>query len=133
MNQKCAVADQEEVKFRVQLDDLSEFPLPDDALVVVLSNLLDNALDACKQIKNPDSRFILVKAQMSADDSILYIENSVAKPVKISDGHIATTKKDALQHGYGLQNVISVVNSFGGTYAMQCEGLKFSFVIAFNQ
>jgi len=132
LNQKCAVANQEEIKFRVQLDDLSEFPLPDDALVVVLSNLLDNALDACKQIKDPDNRFILVKTQMSADDSILYIENSVAKPVKISDGHIATTKKDALQHGYGLQNVISVVNSFGGTYAMQCEDLKFSFVIAFN-
>lgn len=133
LNQKYTIAAQKEIKFRIQLNDLSKFPLPDDAMVVVLSNLLDNALDACEQIDDPDNRFISVKAQTSADDSILYIENSVSKPVKISDGHIATTKKDVPLHGYGLQNVIAVINSFGGTYAMQCEDLIFSFVIAFHQ
>lgn len=132
LNQKYSVATQKGIKFRVQLDDLSEFPLPDDALVVVLSNLLDNAMEACEQISDPGNRFILVKAQMSADDCILYIENSVSAPVKILDGHIATTKKDASRHGYGLQNVLAVINSFGGTYAMQCHDLTFSFVVAFN-
>lgn len=132
LNQKYAVAIQKQIKFRVYLDDLSDFPLPDDALVVVLSNLVDNALDACEQINDPNKRFILVKAQVSADDSILYIENSVSSPVKITNGHIATTKKDGLRHGYGLQNVFSVINSFGGVHAMQYSDLKFSFAISFT-
>lgn len=132
LNQKYAIAVQKQIKFRVHLDDLSNFPLPDDALVVVLSNLVDNAIEACEQINDPSKRLILVKAHVSGEDSILFIENSVASPVKISNGHIATTKKDALRHGYGLQNVFAVINSFGGIYALQCSDLKFSFAISFS-
>lgn len=132
LNQKYSVAVQKGIKFQVQLDDLSKFPLPDDALVVVMSNLLDNAIEACELITDPGHRFILIKAQVSAEDSVLYIENSVSVPGTIQDGHMATTKKDTLHHGYGLQNVISVVNSFSGTYAMQFQDLTFSFVVAFH-
>lgn len=132
LNQKYIVATQKQIKFRVQLDDLSHFPLSDDALVVVLSNLVDNAIEACEKIRDPSSRYILIKAQVSNDESILYVENSVDIPVKIVDGHIATTKDDAFQHGYGLQNVLSIIKSHNGIYAMQCEELRFSFVVCFS-
>lgn len=132
LNQKYIMATQKQIKFRVQLDDLSHFPLSDDALVVVLSNLIDNAIEACEKICNPHSRYISVKAQVSSDESILYVENSVAAPVKIIDGHIATTKDDSFQHGYGIQNVLSIIKSHNGIYAMQCEELRFSFVVYFS-
>lgn len=132
LNQKYIVAGQKQIRFQVQLDDLSGFPLPDDALVVVLSNLIDNALDACEKVEDPDNRSILVKARVSNEESMLYIENAVAAPVKISNGYIATTKKNRLQHGYGLQNVLSIIKAYDGVYAMRCENLKFSFVLSFS-
>ena len=112
---------------------MSAFPLPDDALIVVLSNLLDNALEACEKISNTSERYILLKAKVNANESILYVENSIDSPVKISNGRIATSKKDGLQHGYGLQNILSIVESFGGAYAMHCENKKFVFVISFTK
>lgn len=132
LNQKYTIAIQKQINFRVQLDDLSDFPLPDDAMVVVLSNLIDNAIEACEKIPDIQSRFILIKAQVSTLESILYIENSVIAPVKISNGLIITTKKDLRQHGYGLPNVLSLIKAHGGTYAMHCEGLNFSFVAYFS-
>lgn len=132
LNQKYIMATQKQIKFRVQLDDLSHFPLSDDALVVVLSNLIDNAIEACEKICDPHSRYILIKAQVSNDESILYVENSVAVPVKIVDGYIATTKDNAFQHGYGIQNVLSIIKSHNGIYAMQCKELRFSFVVNFS-
>ena len=131
LNQKYTSAKEKEIQFQVQLDDLSAFPLPDDALVIVLSNLLGNALEACEKINNPSDRFILVKAKVDVNESILYIENSVSNPVQILNGKIATSKRDKLQHGYGLQNVSSIIKSFGGVFAIHCEGQKFVFVASF--
>lgn len=133
LNQKYAVAIQAHINFRVQLDDLSNFPLPDDALVVVLSNLIDNAIEACEKIIDSSNRYILIKARILGGEYILYIENSVSSPVKISHDHIATTKNDTFQHGYGLQNVFSIIETYGGIYAMNCENLRFSFAICFNE
>lgn len=134
LNHKYTIATQKQTRFQVQLDDLSEFPLPDDALVVVLSNLIDNAIEACDKILDSQKRFILVKAHVNSAESILCVENSISSPIKIVDGHITTTKKDPLQHGYGLQNVSSIISSHSGTYAIHCEEkeLRFFFVAHFG-
>ena len=132
LNQKYSTAQEKGISFRVQLDDLSHFPLPDDAFVVVLSNLIDNALEACEKIKDPSQRYILIKAKVDREENILYIENSVDAPVKISNGTIPTSKKDSLSHGYGLQNVISIIKSYGGLYAIRCENHAFAFVVSFD-
>lgn len=131
INHKYSAAAAKKIQFRVQLDDLSSFPLPDDALVVVLSNLLDNAMEACEKIQDPTKRLIVVKAKVDKIESILCIQNSVDIPVTISNGRIVTSKLDKHRHGYGLQNVISIIESFSGTYAMHCENHKFVFVASF--
>lgn len=46
LTQKHSVAVKNEIDFQFQLDDLSGFPLSDEDLIVVLSNLIDNALNA---------------------------------------------------------------------------------------
>lgn len=134
LSHKYNLASQKQIKLQVQLDDLSKFPLPDDALVVVLSNLIDNAIEACEKILDEQKRCILIKAHVGSSGSILCVENSVASPVPIINGYIKTTKGNPLQHGYGLQNISAIVSAHEGTYAIHCdeENLKFIFVIHFN-
>lgn len=134
LNHKNNLAMQKQIKFQINLDDLSKFPLPDDALVVVLSNLIDNAIEACEKISDVQKRYVLIKAHVGADDSILCIENSVATPVAVTNGLIKTTKSNPLQHGYGLQNVSAIIAAHAGTYAIHCDekNLKFLFVVHFN-
>lgn len=133
LNQKYNKALQSNIHFQVDLDDLSILPLPDDALVVVLSNLLDNALEACETIQDCSKRFIFVKIKVSPAESILCIENSIASPIKIVDGRIASTKKNRLMHGYGLQNIETILNTNGWSYTMSCSSIRFSFIAHFHK
>lgn len=110
LNQKISLAKSKDIPLHLQLDDLSLFPLPDDALVVILNNLIDNAIEACEKITFPSQRQITLKMQMKPSAAFLYIENSTASPVFIHNNIIATTKENPIAHGYGLKNVYTLLD-----------------------
>lgn len=118
LNQKYAIAESREIRLLSQLDDLSAFPLPDDALIIVLSNLIDNAIEACSKIENVDERFISLKMKVEQMAAFLYIENPTKEPVHIVNNRIVTTKKNPLEHGYGLQNIASVLEQNHAVYLL---------------
>jgi len=118
LNQKYAIAESREIRLLSQLDDLSAFPLSDDALIIVLSNLIDNAIEACSKIENADERFISLKMKVEQMAAFLYIENPTKEPVHIVNNRIVTTKKDPLEHGYGLQNIASVLEQNNAVYLL---------------
>lgn len=121
LNQKHAVAQSKGITLNVQLDDLSHFALPDDALVVVLSNLIDNAIEACE--KNQDPRHKTIRLNMDADPAanFLYIENPAEKPVKIVNNHIVTSKKGTAEHGYGLKNISAILSQYDTEFALDYQ------------
>lgn len=118
LNQKYAIAESREICLQSQLDDLSAFPLPDDALIIVLSNLIDNAIEACSKIENADERLISLKMKVEQMAAFLYIENPTKEPVHIVNNKIVTTKKNPLEHGYGLQNIASVLEQNNAVYLL---------------
>ena len=124
LNQKNAIAQGKGITLQVNLDDLSEFALPDDALVVVLSNLIDNAIAECEKIHDPDRRVIRLRMCADPDVSFLYIENPTAGPVKIVDNSVATTKGDSYNHGYGLKNIAAILNRYNAEYALDYQEEK---------
>jgi sensor histidine kinase regulating citrate/malate metabolism len=83
-------------------------------LSVTLGNLLDNAVEACKKISNPDDKYIHVSVFTSETALAINIINSKnaggAKDLK-------TDKADKLKHGYGLDNVRTVTEKYGGTFS----------------
>lgn len=56
LSQKYHIAQSKGVHFLFQLDDLTCFGLKDEHLVVVLSNLVDNAIEACEKITDDKSK-----------------------------------------------------------------------------
>jgi Signal transduction histidine kinase regulating citrate/malate metabolism len=116
LNQKYAIAESRSIRFVTQLDDLSGFPLQDDALIVVLSNLIDNAIEACEQIKDVQKRYISLKMKVEPQASFLHIENPTASPVVIQSNKIVSTKKNPVEHGFGLQNVMAVLDQSNAIY-----------------
>lgn len=69
LNQKYAQACELGIQVDFAINDLAEFPLSNKETVVVLSNLLDNAIEACKTQKG--TRLIRVKIQCSEEKTIL--------------------------------------------------------------
>lgn len=129
LNQKNAIAESRDIRFVSQLDDLSQFPLPNDALITVLSNLIDNAIEACEKVEMAEDRCILLKMRVEEQAAFLYIENSTAGQIKIQNNRIVSTKKNQIAHGYGLQNVMSVLEQNKGTYSLNFDSKRrvFSF------
>lgn len=121
LNQKHAVAQSKGVTLNVQLDDLRDFALSDDALVVVLSNLIDNAIEACEKNKDPGHKTIRLNMDANPEANFLYIENPTEQPVKIANNHIVTTKKSLAEHGYGLKNISTILSQCDAEFALDYQ------------
>lgn len=126
-SQKYALAKSKGIVFNQKLDDLSAFPLPDDALVVVLTNLIDNAIEACEKIPAGEERRILLKMHVTPDVSYLYVENTTAFPVQIRNNQIATTKEQPLAHGYGLKNIYAMLDYHNALYVLDYDDTSHTF------
>lgn len=119
LNQKLAAAEDAGIRFMPQLDDLSTFPLPDDELIIVLSNLIDNAIEACEKIEDTARRFIRLNMKVEPQCAYLRIENPTVSPVEIKNNRIITTKANAAEHGYGIQNMIAVLERHSAYYLFE--------------
>ncbi|MCD8127747.1 MAG: ATP-binding protein [Clostridiales bacterium] len=131
LNQKYLAAIQKEIDFQVRLDDLSCFPLPDNALVVLLSNLIDNAIEACEKDSLSKERRIAIKISVSSTDCILSVENTVAEPVEIHENMVDATKRNPERHGFGMKNIAAIVDAYDGYYTLQCDNNIFQFAAIF--
>ena len=60
LSQKYHLARSKGISFSLQLDDLTHFGLKDEHLVVVLANLIDNAIEACEKIDNGKSKKMML-------------------------------------------------------------------------
>ena len=129
LSQKVSIARDKGIDFQLKLENLSHFPIPDDALVVILTNLIDNAIEACERISDIQDRFILLTMKMEKQIAWLCIENTTAEPVSIRDNFVTTTKDDLLLHGYGLKNITTLLSQCNGTYILDYrdEDRMFSF------
>ena len=88
-------------------DFLSEYDL-----TVLFSNLLDNAIDAAKDI--PDS-YIELSVTPHSDQVIITVINSCRKnPFSDKSRQLITTKKNKERHGYGLKSIQRVVDKYEG-------------------
>lgn len=83
---------------------------------VALGNLLDNAVEACKKVSNPDDRIISVSIVTGDSSMVIHIENSAERMKEID---FKTDKKDKLLHGYGISNVKAISEKYGGVFTIE--------------
>lgn len=121
INQKLSLASSKNIDFRVQLDDLSSVKLPDYALVVILTNVIDNAIEAAEKVTDEIKRKISLKIKVLDEVTFLNIENYTETPVVIRNNKVITSKEDRMKHGYGLLNVSSIVAQYGGFYTISYD------------
>lgn len=118
LSQKYHLAHSKGVHFLFQLDDLTCFGLKDEHLVVVLSNLIDNAIDACEKIADDKNKLITLVMKTEEGSSYLYVENTTAFPVKILDNQVVLPSKQSEEHGYGSKNVAAILNLYNAVFAI---------------
>lgn len=124
LNQKHQLALENGITMRVQVNDLSSIPYQTDEFVVLLSNLLDNAIEAC--IRTDGLREIL--CFILAEDGVYISIRNTSEPVDIVNGEIATSKPNAAEHGFGLPAVKYILEQLGAEYTFAYNDGWFQFV-----
>ncbi len=118
MNQKFKEAKKKKIRMVFQLSHLDQINIKDEDIVILLTNLLDNAIEACERIyhlSNENSRLIIkVRFVQEKDRIVISTKNPIVdEQIKIN-GKLLTTKDDKNSHGFGLLNIQYVINKYHG-------------------
>lgn len=125
LNQKALVAKNRKVDIQFSVNDLSPIKIDMVDLTVVISNTLDNAIEACEKLPETD-RQIYVQALLEED--VFYAIRNKSLPVNMIANQLpASTKENPSFHGYGLQNVHTTLEKYHTLYAMDYENGWFEF------
>ena len=128
LNSKYRETLEKGIMFIFQLNDLSTIGIEDEDIVVILSNLLSNAIEACE--KYSGKKVIKLKFIKDGDNIIISVKNTYNGKLEIRDGEIQSSKlTDIDEHGIGINNIIDVIEKYQGSYTIQNDKEEFYFSI----
>ena len=119
LNAKLAIAEKGQIRIHCDASIPPQLHVSDLDLCVILGNLLDNAIESCRKIENPDERFIRVYIGILKKQLYISITNATSETVKQRTDHYFTTKRG--DHGHGLKRVDQVVKKYDGYLNRQNE------------
>lgn len=95
-------------------------------LCVILSNALDNAVEACREFRSPCA--ISISAGVQQGYFLMSIKNPTTCPYNFYEIP-PTTKSEKEQHGMGLYNIESTAKKNKGQIKVKCENGVFELTI----
>lgn len=127
LSRKYEEAAQQGVELYFDLCDLKDLPFCGTDLVIVISNLLDNAIRAAAQAKPPE---VYLRARRNEEEYLISVRNRVQKDLELVDGELPRSTKAEPGHGMGLVNVREVLDRCRCEYTLSCRDRWFRFACA---
>ena len=114
--------------FRIALPE--SFVMPEMDLCCLLSNILDNALEACQRIPDGESRYIHLTMYLKGYFLFLSCENSSpGRPEALSGGRFRTSKADGTSHGYGLEIIQKIAKYYNSPVQIDAQDHSFGIIV----
>lgn len=137
LNDRWRRAEQAGIRFEAELQYGGEIPVFDFG--IILSNLLDNAIEACEKL-GLGQGFIRLVLRRKKKFLLLDVENSFDGSVSVQEGStlLPTTKQAdlpgvAMEHGTGLENVRDIAERYFGGVSIKTEGKVFHVTVMLQQ
>lgn len=115
------MAERNNIKFDTNISLPAKLPADEMDLTVILSNGLENAVNALADCTN---KRISVKCFAEDEKIYLEIKNPIGTPVLFDRGLPKSRKED---HGYGTKSMASIVEKNEGVYCFMAENGNFIF------
>lgn len=106
--------------------------VPASDLCVILSNSIDNAIEACQKINALEPKVIKIKCAFIKRIQIIQISNPIIENYNIINDSIPTSKSDKNMHGFGLYNIKKTINKYNGNFNIKCENNHFVLEVGFQ-
>ncbi len=118
-----AIADGSRLRFMAPMD-----------LYVMMGNVLDNAIEAAREIRDSGKRVISLSLKAKGELTILQVENTFEGEVRFDeDGMPLSNKADKEYHGFGVKSIRRIAASYGGTMKLAVEDQQFRLTLLFAE
>lgn len=106
-------------------------------ITVLLGNLLENALEACRKIPRPEERSLSISLRQREGALLISLANncptgSAEFSSFVGASSFPSTKRDGGRHGLGLKSVQMVADKYGGSAEYKREGGVFTARVVLN-
>ncbi len=128
LHEKKYIATKKKIPVSIMTENFEEGILNPLYLCTLLGNAFDNAIEECERLISEGRNDVYINIKIYKKiDLIFSITNSSRKP-QYENGKIKTCKKDAKNHGFGLNNMEYVVKKMNGSSTYGFENNTFTFV-----
>ena len=111
LNSKLTLARRQKIRINCNAKIPERISVEDVDLCVILGNLMDNALEACKQIAE-ENRFLRIYMKVNKSQLYLSIQNSAKEDPDFNEQNYITKKRG--NHGLGMKRVQTAVEKYQG-------------------
>ena len=114
LSEKSATCQSEKIPFTVMSSDETLNFMRDIDVYTLFANLLDNAIEASRNVE-PVHRSITLSIKSHCGFVSIHEENYFSDPIKHMGEKLLTTKGDTMSHGFGYQSMQQIVEQYHGT------------------
>ncbi len=114
INSKAAAAEADGIRFHVQVEFPRRTNIRSVDLCAILGNLLDNAIEAARQVPDPSGRTVALTIRRIHQMLVIKVENSFSSVPIQKNGELKTTKTGGGLHGWGLKSAQTAAEKYDG-------------------
>ena len=122
INSKAATAEAAGVRFQAQVEFPRHTNIRSVDLCAILGNLLDNAIEAARQVPEQEGRTVVLTIRRIHQMLVIKVENSFAAAPVRENGQLKTTKTGDGLHGWGLKSAQTAAEKYDGCVQVGVSG-----------
>lgn len=111
LNEKLNQAREKGISVKAEIENLPFARMESLDFSALLSNLLDNAVEACQMEAVPE---LFVRITRRRDYETILVKNKIGKSVLGQNPDLCSTKKEKDAHGIGIVQMREIVEKYGG-------------------
>lgn len=113
LNEKLELARGFGISVQAEIETLSFASMRSIDFSALLTNLLDNAIEASQKEDNPELRIRIVAER---GYHTIRVKNRITDSVLDKNPELASTKKETDLHGFGIPQIKEIVDNYNGMY-----------------
>ncbi len=126
MSQKISRAMQKQIHIKCDIQAIYLEHILDMDLCGLLSNILDNAIEAAEKC---DDKLISLTIKKEKNCLIVKEDNAYKEIIKDDNKKLKTTKKEQDLHGFGMRSVENIVQQYNGIFKYYLDNGRFYITI----
>ena len=116
MNYYLYLAAKQSIKFAVSGKLVGKMHLEMFDITTLMGNILQNAMEATIKADDPKIQVEFIEHKK---EFFIVVSNSVVEKPNIKKDFFMTSKRDKMNHGFGMKNIVAVVEKYYGEYYIE--------------